>query len=103
MPPRRKFSSTLEQQTLLYQLVRRYHSAKQNGALSEFWPVLWDLWFLQWPMVPEMIERGLLPPECANYKLTGEQTALLKAEKMPRLDVSLFSQRIFSILIFSFK
>lgn len=79
---------TLEQEVYLYSRCPQYHKAVREGTLSEFWTAVWNFWFLNWPVVPGLIERGLLPPEAANYKFTPAQEAVVNAAMDPIMDVS---------------
>ena len=87
MPPTQKPRVNAEQDVFLYQICPRYHKARQDRTLDKFWPPIWDHWFLSWPVVPGLIERGALPPEAANYKFTPEQKKVVNAEMELILEV----------------
>lgn len=67
--------------------------AVEARALSTFLDALEEQWFRRWPLIPELIARGLLPREAASegYVLADEQKELVEAHKTRRFKVSQYN------------
>lgn len=79
----------LPQRLHLYSLARTYHRLTREGNLERFWLVTFEDWFIRWPLVEELVERGLLPPEAvAGYRLNDAMLAIVEEATKIKTGVS---------------
>ena len=69
-----------EQREWFKEVEKHYAQAILGGVVPKFMKSLRLQWFLGWPILPELIAQGLLPPEASNdgYEATDEQWAVFQ-------------------------
>lgn len=73
--------ATADQRRLLYGVVRMYDLALLGEiSMQHFWDVSLDEWLTRWPLVPGLVECGVLPPAALQGDLSEAQKALVDAE-----------------------
>ncbi|KAF6747260.1 hypothetical protein DFP72DRAFT_854575 [Ephemerocybe angulata] len=79
--------ATLPQRTFMRECAPGHQSLLETGGpvvgLQNVLEALDFNWFVQWPMIPELVRLGLLPPEASDhgFDLTDAQEALVEAHK----------------------
>lgn len=64
----RKGWTTVEQEKWLRERISTYHAAQAGGprGLAEFWPLLWEGWFLLWPESKEVSNSAVATSSSAE-------------------------------------
>ncbi|KAJ3525307.1 hypothetical protein NMY22_g10631 [Coprinellus aureogranulatus] len=96
-----KFSwswATEEQRSYFVQIEPHFREAQLGHATATFYKALREQWFGRWPIIPELVSRGLLPPEASeeDYTLSEQQKVLVRLEteeKFKRIRMTLLWAR----------
>lgn len=81
--------ATEEQRQFFVQIEPHFRSAQCVGDTADFYSALREQWFLRWPIIPELIAQGILPPDASreDYDLTEHQARIVSTEEDEKFKV----------------
>ncbi|KAJ3497859.1 hypothetical protein NMY22_g19658 [Coprinellus aureogranulatus] len=90
--------ATEEQRSYFVQIEPHFREAQLGHATATFYKALREQWFGRWPIIPELVSRGLLPPEASqeDYPFDDQQRILIKHETEEKFKVcfGLFTENV---------